>query len=702
MNRSQERAPAADAAPESNLPADAAPGSNRLADAAPGSGRPADSGAPDASYRLYFPQLEREIPCAAGESLFHAARRHGVRIVGACGGRGTCASCMVRVSAGALRPLEGRGARAFEIELDEAGHPLNPRRWMRACRIGARSDCTVEIGARSLAPVVRAEEESALADEDAGFTLALDPAVRAHELDVPAPSLADDRADADRVLDACREREAHEAGQRTIPAAQDAATPAAPPRALTVAPAATAELAAVLRAGSGPRCRLRAWQRGGALIAFAPSGRRSLGLAVDLGTTNLAAFLVDLDDGRTLARLGVENPQTAWGADLVSRIDHASGDPKVAEALRAAACEAIDALAHDLCASIGQRPQDIVDVAVCGNTAMHHLLLGLPVRQLGRAPFVAALRDSVDLSARELGLAVAPGAWVHVAPNIGGFIGGDHVSALLATESRWRGHGCALVMDIGTNTEISLIHHGRLWSASSPSGPALEGGHIGCGMRAAEGAIEKVTVDGGRLAVRTIGGGEAVGLCGSGVLDAVAALRRGGLLDARGRLCATHPDIVTDEGGQRAARLAPEVLFTQADVRAVQLAKAAIRSATELLLAEAGLAEDAIECFILAGAFGAYLDIDSGIDIGLFPPLPRSRFVQVGNAAGQGVRRLLLSCAEREHARELARTAQACALNARADFQNVFLRHIGFAEPSEAAATTACANPSTATEESPS
>lgn len=647
-------------------------------------GGAAESGAapaPSGPFRLYFPQLEREIPCEAGESLFHAARRHGVRIVGACGGRGTCASCMVRVGAGVLRPHEGRGPQGFEIELDEAGHPLNPRRWMRACRIGARSDCTVEIGARSLAPVVRAEVRI---EEEAGFAPALDcsPAVRVHELDVPVPTLADDRADADRVLDACRDRE-------------DA------PR--TVAAASASELAAVLRADGGTPCRLRAWQRGEALIAFAPSGRRSLGLAVDLGTTNLAAFLVDLDAGRTLARLGVENPQTAWGADLMSRIDHAIGDPALADTLRTAACEAIDALAHDLCASVGQRARDIVDVAVCGNTAMHHLLLGLPVRQLGRAPFVAAVRDSLDLTARELGLAVAPGAWVHVAPNIGGFIGGDHVAALLATESLWRAGACALVMDIGTNTEISLIHRGRLWSASSPSGPALEGGHIGCGMRAAEGAIEQVGLEGGRLVVRTIGGGEAVGLCGSGVLDTVAALRRGGLVDARGRLRADHPDIVTDEGGQRAARLAPEVLFTQADVRAVQLAKAAIRSCTELLLAEAGLAADSIERFVLAGAFGAYIDIARGIEIGLFPPLPRERFVQVGNAAGEGVRRLLLSCVERARARELARASRACALNARADFQKVFLGHIGFAPASDSASPPVCAlSPRTVTEESPS
>ncbi len=636
-----------------------------------------DTARNDDTPRLEFPQLERVVASARGETLYQSARRHGVRIVGACGGRGTCGSCMVRVVEGAVEPHAAGGRPAPELALDDEGRPLNRAKWMRSCQVGARSDCVVEIAPRSLAPVVRTEPGTGRHER-----LALDAAVRAHDVRVPLPSLADDRADADRVAQALGLEHA------------------------AIDPAAACDLAAVLRgsdartgarvgveagaavsaeAGAGVSVEvsaepgaLRVWVRDNELIAFGPPRRRSLGLAVDLGTTNIAAFLIDLDSGEQLAHLGLENPQTAWGADLVSRINHATADAGVARALREAVVEGIGALAHDLCAGVGQKAADIVDVTVCGNTAMHHLLLGLPVRQLGRAPFVAVVREAVDVRARDLGLAIAPGAWVHVAPNIGGFVGGDHVTALLATESEWREADCALVVDVGTNTEISLIHRGAISSASAPSGPALEGGHVSCGMRAAEGAIEKVGLADGRLVSHTIGDGEAVGLCGSGVLDTLAVLLRGGLVSAQGRLASDHPDIVVDEQGRRAAQLAPGVLFTQDDVRAVQLAKAAIRTSTSLLLAEAGLAEDAVQRFVIAGSFGAYIDVASGVDIGLFPPLARERFVQVGNAAGLGVRRMLASRADRERARELARRAHATALNARPDFQKTFLKHIGF------------------------
>ena len=189
---------------------------------------------------------------------------------------------------------------------------------------------------------------------------------------------------------------------------------------------------------------------------------------------------------------------------------------------------------------------------------MHHLLLGLPVRQLGRAPFVAAMRDAMDVKARDLGLEIAPGAYVHMAPNVGGFVGGDHVTALLATRGRWSAGAASIVMDIGTNTEISLIHGGRILSASCPSGPALEGGHISCGMRAADGAIERVRAEDGRLKVEAIGGKTPVGVCGSGVLDTIAALRQLGLLNDGGRLEGAHPDLGEVEG-KRAAILAPGV-----------------------------------------------------------------------------------------------------------------------------------------------
>jgi uncharacterized 2Fe-2S/4Fe-4S cluster protein (DUF4445 family) len=604
--------------------------------------RSASTGKTEIVHALQFPQVGREIASAASETIFHSARRSGVRIVGACGGRGTCGTCTVLITEGRIH----RDGEDAEAHLDENEHAKRRRKWVRACQVRAVSDCVVEVAPRSLAPVVRADVHMG----DAMEILPLDPAVVGQDVHVAEATLEDTASDIDRVM-------AH--------------LPAVLPRMDAVAARA---LPGMLRDGDWT---VRVLARGDEAVGFAPAGSRVFGMAVDLGTTNAAAFLIDLETGMRLASLGIENPQVAWGGDLISRINYAIRDAGCAEELRLAAVTALNALASDLCRSVGATQENIVDIAVCGNTAMQHLLAGLPVRQLGRAPFVAAIRDEVIIKARDLGLEVAPGAYLTLAPGIGGFVGGDHVTALLATEDRWRDGRTALVMDIGTNTELSLIHGGVILSASCPSGPALEGGHISCGMRAAEGAIERVVLENGRIAVRTIANKTAIGLCGSGVLDALATMRSGGLIDDTGRLCAGHPDIVENDG-KKALQLAPGVLFGQHDIRAVQLAKSAIRTGTDLLLAQAGISAEDITHFIIAGAFGAYIDVASAVAIGLLPDLPGERFEQVGNAAGVGIRMMLASQKARQRAREIARECRYVELSSNQNFQKQFLFNIGF------------------------
>ena len=590
---------------------------------------------------LDFPQFGRQIRSRPGETIFQSARRSGLRIVGACGGRGSCGTCILRVVEGQF----SHGAGGHDPVLHQA-KGTGKGKWLRACQILPQSDCVLEVAQRSLAPVVRAEPDHVHGQA----ALDIDPDILWHEVAVEPATLDDPVSDAERVTRAL----------------------ASPVDEIDVI--AARALPDLLRSHGW---KLRVGLRRGEWIGSFPPGKPALGLAVDLGTTNAAAFLMDLETGAQLGRLGIENPQTAWGADLISRINHAAREPAAAAALHEAATAAINSLAHDLCHAIGAAVTDIADIVVCGNTAMHHLLLGLPVRQLGRAPFVAAMAGGIELKARELGITVAPGAYLHAAPNIGGFVGGDHVAALLATEPDWRDKGTSLVLDIGTNTEISLIHQGVIRSASCPSGPALEGGHISCGMRAAIGAIERVKTIDGRIHVETIGGSPAVGLCGSGVVDAVAALLQGGMLGGRGRLTSGHPDI-HDAAGGRYAVLAPDIHFSQHDIRAVQLAKAAIQTATDLLLSDAGLAAQDLDRVIIAGAFGVYLDVASGIAIGLFPKLPLERFRQVGNAAGLGVRQMLLSRKARSRAMELAGHCRYVELSSRGEFQKIFLNNIGF------------------------
>jgi uncharacterized 2Fe-2S/4Fe-4S cluster protein (DUF4445 family) len=593
-------------------------------------------------HKLRFAQLERVITTQAGDTLFQSARRNGVRIVGACGGRGTCGTCSIHVVDGQVE-RSPHAAPGRDPDETRAGH----KKWQRACQLRALSDCTVEVAPRSLAAVVRAD----VAGRGDAEPLPLDPLVKSLDLSLSPPSLADPASDVERL-------------RRALPG-QD----------LRLDLGALRQLPRVLRAGSWS---LRAHLRHDELIGVAATGSASLGMAVDLGTTNVAAFLIDLQSGQRVASLAIENPQVAWGADVISRVNHAVSHPGGGDELRDAAITALNALANDLCQAVAAAPADIVDAVVCGNTAMQHLLLGLPVSQLGRAPFVAAVRQGMDVKARELGLAICPGAYLHVAPNVGGFVGGDHVTALLATQDLWAGEKTSLVMDIGTNTEISLIHQGRILSASCPSGPALEGGHISCGMRAAEGAIERVGLaPDGSLTLKVIGKKTPVGLCGSGVLDVMATMHRAGMVDGRGRLNAGHP-AVRERGGKRMAQLAEGVSFSQDDVRAVQLAKSAIRTGVEMLLHQAGLQAGEIEQFIIAGAFGAYIDVQSGIEAGLFPALAPARFVQVGNAAGMGVQRMLASGRAREQAGELAARCRYVELSTLAGFQKTFLQHIGF------------------------
>jgi uncharacterized 2Fe-2S/4Fe-4S cluster protein (DUF4445 family) len=317
---------------------------------------------------------------------------------------------------------------------------------------------------------------------------------------------------------------------------------------------------------------------------------------------------------------------------------------------------------------------------VVGNTAMHHLFLGLPVAQLGLAPYVAAIGSSVDVKARELALPAAAGAYVHLLPNVAGFVGADHVAMLLATRLP-EAKGTAIALDIGTNTEISLAHDGKLYCCSCASGPAFEGAHLRDGMRAAPGAIEHVQLVGGRVAVETIEHAPAVGICGSGVLDAVAQLRLAGVLSSQGRfldksLPRSEKDgeiYVLVEGARSGT--GRDVAITRRDVNEIQLAKGAIRAGIERLAMEAGVPTDDLDEIVVAGAFGTYISLDSAMAIGMLPTIPLSRCRQVGNAAGAGARQALVSLRARKEAERIARKLSYVELSGDSDFASLFPRH---------------------------
>lgn len=417
------------------------------------------------------------------------------------------------------------------------------------------------------------------------------------------------------------------------------------------------------------------------VVAVRPPGASPLGLAVDMGTTKLAGYLLDLTSGETLAAAGVMNPQIAFGEDVMARLAFAMHAPQGAAQLREAAAEAVNSLTRDLCARANRPVEDIADAVVVGNTAMHHLFAGLPVAQLGAAPYAPAVSHSMDIPARDLGLALSPGVNAHLLPNIAGFVGADHVAMLLGSGLLAR-EGVTLGLDIGTNTEISLLAHGTHFACSAASGPAFEGAHIRHGMRAAPGAIEKALIHNNEVRIQTIEDQPPVGLCGSGILDLTAQLRLHGWITPRGAFAAPEENPRLRRGPQGwefvVAQGEREITFSRRDINEVQLAKGAIRAAVQTLLDTAGMTEADIDAVVIAGAFGTYLDVQSGIAVGLFPRVARGRFSQVGNAAGTGARMALLSQAVRRQAAEIARRVRHVELTAEPGFTARFARAIMF------------------------
>jgi uncharacterized 2Fe-2S/4Fe-4S cluster protein (DUF4445 family) len=371
------------------------------------------------------------------------------------------------------------------------------------------------------------------------------------------------------------------------------------------------------------------------------------------------------------------NPQISYGEDIISRISAAVKSPDEGVQLQKLVAEAIAKLGAELCARADATTEEIVEAVVVGNTAMHHLFLGLPVRQLALSPFVPAVSHALEVKASRLGLAIAPGAYVYLLPNIAGFVGADHVAALLATQALGAEEPI-LTLDIGTNTEVSLFNEGKFTATSCASGPAFEGGHIKHGMRATTGAIEHLRISGDSVQYQTIGEAPPAGICGSGIVDALAQLYLNGIIDEGGRMVKSHSNLRTLKGRREFVLVGregqPAITITQQDVRELQLAKAAIRSGIQALLEAGDVAEEAIRQVIIAGAFGSYIDVASAVDIGMLPSLPPDRFRQAGNAAGMGAKQALISLKSRAEAQAIASRVKYIELAGAPGFDNTFIQ----------------------------
>ena len=603
--------------------------------------------------RLAFAPNDVEVRVPPGVTVFDAASWNGVAIDSTCGGHGTCKKCRVRIDEGDA-PVTKLDSRAFSPDELREG-------WRLACRVQATSDLALHV------PPLQTRPKAATVG--VGRQVILRPAVQKRYLELEEPTLHDQRTDVRRVLDALEDIEAR------------------------------VELP-VLRT-LGRTLRSANWQVTAVvvddlLIDVEPGDttERRHGIAFDLGTTTVVATLLDLATGTPVAVASMLNRQQPFGADVISRISATMLDDTALDRLQRLAHETLDRLAQEVCEQGGVEPREVYEVALAGNATMTQLALGVDPEPVGVAPFIMASRDYAGLRAVDLGVAVHPHAPATVFPALGAYVGGDIVAGLLATGMN-RDKRLRLFIDVGTNCEIALGSQERILTTAAPAGPAFEAAQIRCGMRAADGAIEVVKIDGGALNLGVIGDVEPVGMCGSGLVDAVAELAKCGLLDHSGRLADAEkaaelaPGLASRlmalENGERVfvlhwageeGDLEGAVYLSQRDVRELQFAKASIATGWTLLVEELGIETRDIQQVLLAGSFGSYLSPASAIRIGLVPKLPVLRIVSAGNVAGEGAKMALLSLQERHAADALLEEVEYVELSDRPDFNDRFVEQL--------------------------
>ena len=424
----------------------------------------------------------------------------------------------------------------------------------------------------------------------------------------------------------------------------------------------------------------------------ASRGDDGSGIAVDIGTTTIVVYLVNLGTGMTLVATSAINPQTSFGADVISRISYIGDDPDKLSQLQRAVTKRINSLIKEVFSKTGRKPSAKDSMAVAGNTTMEHIFAGVSPESIGRSPFEPQFYDSLELEASELGINAEKGVKVKLLPNIYGFVGGDIVSGIIYTGMH-KSKELSLLVDIGTNNEMVLGNNDFMLCCSAAAGPALEGAKIKMGMRAAPGAIDSVKKNGRGISITTIGDMPPVGICGSGLVDAISELLKVGVITESGRFADEEEleehlssrfkgkkgkdfSFILAAEGEYGSN--PEVGITQKDIREIQLAKGAIAAGAQILLDVAGKKLDDIKSVYLAGAFGNYIDIENAVRISILPDVPRERIHPVGNSAGAGVCLMLKDPSLWDTAADIIKRAEHIELASHKDFQEIFIGNMSF------------------------
>jgi len=598
------------------------------------------------TYDIVILPRQEKLKVKEGENLLRFLGRQGYTIPSACGGVGTCGKCRVLLSKGARAPTESERVHLTETDL-EAG-------WRLSCIQHIDRDLVLEIP--EVEEIVRAKELL-----NKVLRIPLDSGVRKAYLELPKPGQEDQRPDTVRFQEELRE------GRLTLPL-----------QVLKKAPN-------LLRKGD---FKVTVTWAANHVLDLEPGDttRAQYGIAIDIGTTTLAGYLLSLNTGVELAVRSRMNPQRSFGDDVISRIKkvHEQGEEGLRE-LQMAVTSGINMVIKQLCEIARVSPVHIYKATVAGNPTMIHLFAGIDPSNIDHSPFIPVLRDSLILPALELGLDMNPDGQVHILPSISGYVGADITAGILYTRLH-QAKGIQLFVDIGTNAEIVLGNKDRLLACSTPAGPAFEGARIKYGMGALPGAIAHVFLDDRDLRLEIIGDGVPKGICGSGLIDLGGELCKVGLINEKGNFRRRMNLPISDrihrgEKGQLQFLVSDgskPIYLTQQDVRELQLAKGAIRSGVEVALRELGVALNEVEKVYLAGAFGNYVSKESVLRIGMLPKFPLNKIKPVGNAAGQGAKLCLLNRGKWEEIQGLTEQVEYLELSYLKDFSQVFIDSMHF------------------------
>ena len=602
------------------------------------------------SVAVRFEPEGRVVRAESAENLRILANEAGVFIRSDCNGDGTCGKCRIVIAENG----ESLG------ELTASEHDLLTQKevlhgYRLACQISVKESI-----------VVRIPEESGLRIRQVQSTglerkVHVNPNVKKVHVRIPQPTLNDVLPDSERLILALRH------GEQFSDLRID-------PDLLPALPRLLREWAWDITAVLPTPGQVCALEKG-------DTTSQMYGYAVDIGTSKLVGVLVDLTTGETLNTLFVENPQLVFGEDIMSRMSFAMKAQENSLKLKSSLLSAINQLLERSCSKAQITPSQVYEVVVVGNTAMHHFLLGIESRYLALSPYVPALKGAINLHAKDVGVISHPHANVHVLPLIAGYVGADAVADVLAS-GIWKSDELSFLLDIGTNTELFVGTRNHIVSCSCASGPAFEGAHIRQGMKAVHGAIERVRIEPSTLNVEyeTVGSEKPVGICGSGILDAVAELLRRHVIDMKGRFQKIESNRLIEISGERAFILARNdetstgdpVVVTQKDIGEVQLAKAAIHAGCSVLLSRIGVKATDLRRLYIAGSFGNYVNPTSAKLLGLIPEVPTEIIEFVGNTAIAGAKMCLISAEMRAEAKAIGEEVRYIELGADPSFSKDF------------------------------